>query len=194
MHPVIGILAAGASRRMRGRDKLLEDVAGEPLLARQVRIAAATKHPVLVALRRPAAELPDLPAVAVSVPDAEEGMAASLRALVSALPPNADMLVILLADLPEIETADVAAVIAAARETTDHIVRGATPDGRPGHPVAFPRRCFAQLAALQGDSGARELLRADPHVRLVRLADDRALVDLDTPEAWAAWRRGRGLQ
>ena len=36
------IPAAGGSTRMRGRDKLLEDVGGTPLLARQVRVALST--------------------------------------------------------------------------------------------------------------------------------------------------------
>ncbi len=44
------ILAAGASRRMNGRDKLLMDVGGECLLRRVVGRAYATGHPVLVAL------------------------------------------------------------------------------------------------------------------------------------------------
>ena len=41
MIPIL-ILAGGASSRMQGRDKLLEDVDGVPLLRKQVLIAAAT--------------------------------------------------------------------------------------------------------------------------------------------------------
>ena len=45
------LLAAGASNRMRGRDKLMEEVDGQPLVARMARMArAATDGAVLVTL------------------------------------------------------------------------------------------------------------------------------------------------
>lgn len=50
MIPIL-ILAAGASRRMCGQDKLLQVVDGMPLLRRQVLMAQATGHPVCVAAR-----------------------------------------------------------------------------------------------------------------------------------------------
>ena len=50
MHAAILILAAGSSSRMRGGDKLLEEVAGMPLLARITRAALDTGLPVTVAL------------------------------------------------------------------------------------------------------------------------------------------------
>ena len=58
----------------------------------------------------------------------------------------------------------------------------------PGHPVLFGRRFFEALAGLTGDRGAREALReAGDFVTEVPTAGQRALVDLDTPEDWAAW-------
>ena len=55
----------------------------------------------------------------------------------------------------------------------------------PGHPVLFGRRFFESLAALEGDRGARDLLRegAD-YVVEIRLGGQAAVTDLDTPEAW----------
>ncbi|MEZ5755305.1 MAG: NTP transferase domain-containing protein [Paracoccaceae bacterium] len=50
MQPHILLLAAGSPPRMRGGDKLLEDVAGEPLLRRSARAALATGCPVTVTL------------------------------------------------------------------------------------------------------------------------------------------------
>ena len=85
----IVVLAAGASRRMQGRDKLMEDVDGMPLLRRSVMRALATGCKVLVAL--PAtpharyATLEGLDVAAIPVPDAAEGMNASLRAGLRAL-------------------------------------------------------------------------------------------------------------
>ena len=58
--------------------------------------------------------------------------------------------------------------------------------------MLFGRRFFEPLRALEGDEGARSLLAAHSDlVRLVRLKGGAARVDLDTPEAWAAWRAER---
>jgi len=59
--------------------------------------------------------------------------------------------------------------------------------------VLFGRRFFEPLGALRGDRGAREILaEAREFVVEVPTGGQRALTDLDTPEAWAAWRAGRG--
>jgi molybdenum cofactor cytidylyltransferase len=62
-------------------------------------------------------------------------------------------------------------------------------DGTPGHPVLFGRRFFEALAGLSGDRGARDVVTASPEfIADVAMAGRGPLVDLDTPEDWAAWR------
>ena len=85
------LLAAGASRRMGGRDKLLEEVDGKPLLRLQAeRARAFTDGPVIVALPpKPHARyavLDGLDVIPLPVPEAAEGMNASLRTAFAALP------------------------------------------------------------------------------------------------------------
>jgi CTP:molybdopterin cytidylyltransferase MocA len=101
---------------------------------------------------------------------------------------------VLLADLPELETADLQKVAAAvAPETGKRIWRGATESGKPGHPIVFHRDLFDQIRGLTGDGGARSVVAAaGDRVQLVPLEGERARTDLDTPEAWAAWRAKRG--
>ena len=193
MNVVILILAAGASSRMRGGDKLLELVDGTPQLVRITRFAGETGAKVLVLVALP----PDRPArsaaiaglaEALPVPDAATGMAASIRAGV-AKASDAEGLMILPADMPELTTADLAAVLAAFARTPDQICRGASASGTAGHPVIFPARDFPALAALQGDTGARSVLQAEAaRISLIALPDQHALTDLDTPEDWAIWR------
>ncbi len=190
--PAILILAAGASARMRGADKLLQDLGGQPLLAVMVARAQATGLPCYVTLPDPGH--PRAPAAAgaqpVFVPDADQGMAASIRAGVAALPETVSAALILPADMPEIETADLQAVVAAFDPDQPRILRAATAQGVPGHPVLFPRRHFAELLELSGDQGARAVLKHHP-VDLVTLPGQHALTDLDTPEDWARWRAAR---
>ncbi len=196
MSAVIGILAAGRSSRMQGRDKLLEDVDGEPLLSRQLRRACSVGPPVLVALpsgdaaRRAIVEAEG--ATVVDVEDPGQGMSRSIAALAhEAEQRRAETLLLHLADMPEIETSDLSELLAEALTHPGSIVRAATKDGRPGHPVAFPARLLADLQRLTGDQGARDLISQEADVNLVRLKDLRASVDLDTPEDWAAWRASR---
>lgn len=195
-HPVILILAAGASSRMRGRDKLLEQVAGEPLLVRQIRVARATGVPVLVAL--PPGDSPRRTLVVqaragvVEVADCATGMAASIRAGVAMVPQTATGLLLMLADMPEIETTDLQRLLEAHAADAAVIVRAASTDGAPGHPILFPARLFAALRKVQGDQGARDLL-VSAQVRLIPLPGNRALIDLDTPEEWQAWRERSGV-
>ena len=69
------------------------------------------------------------------------------------------------------------------------IVRAVSVDGKPGHPVLFGRRFFEDLGALTGDRGAKVVVKEHPEFVVdVPLSGKRALVDLDTPEDWAAWR------
>ena len=195
MIPIL-ILAAGSSSRMQGRDKLLEDVDGVPLLRRQVVIAAATGQPVFVALppdanaRRDAIAGTD--ANILTVADAAEGMSATMRAAVAALP-QAPAFMITLGDLIALETADFNAVLDARTAQPDHLIwRGATEDGKPGHPILFDASLRGDFAKLSGDHGGEAIVtpRTDK-TYLVALPGNRARFDLDTPAAWAAWRASR---
>ena len=192
----IGILipAAGASSRMGGRDKLLEPVGGFPLLAlTAARAREATRH-VCIAL--PGVEGPRHAAIAgldvrwVQVPDPSEGMAASLRAGLAAMPGRLAGVMIFPADMPEIDAPDLRALIDAFRDAPG-IWQATAGDGTPGHPVIFPADLLGELGRVTGDRGGRDLLARHAE-RLHRLAlpGRRAVTDLDTPEAWARWRAG----
>lgn len=195
MTPEILLLAAGSSSRMRGADKLLEEIDGTPQLARIARAALHTGCPVTVALPpdRPAraACLDGLPLRRAVVPNPQDGMAASLVAGISTLPESAPVL-LLLADLPEITAADLSFFLKAWATLPNRIARGTAEDGTPGHPVGFPADLRADLLALQGDQGAREVLqRHKARLHLVALPGQHATTDLDTPEDWARWRENR---
>lgn len=194
------ILAAGASRRMGGRDKLLEPVAGQPLLTRVASAAAESAAEEVLAVLRPAdtaraAALADLSVRRVENARAAEGMGTSLAAGLAAIAPDADAVVILLADMPEIGPREIDRLIAAFDpEEGRAIVRATSADGTPGHPVLFGRRFFESLAALGGDVGARQVIAENQDfIADVALPIRAALTDLDTPEAWSEWRAAQSV-
>ena len=183
------LLAAGSSSRMAPRDKLLEQVNGEPLLALLTRRATLTGLPCFITLphlSHPRAKWIG-EATAVQVPDASEGMAAPIRAGVSALPDQIEAVMILPTDMPEIDCQDLMHIAAHYQNSDGPILRASTANGTPGHPVLFPRRYFDALLALKGDNGARSILVNEP-VQLIALPGERATTDLDPPEAWVNWR------
>jgi len=188
------LLAAGQSRRMRGRDKLMEPVAGHPLLRLMAeRALAAGIGPLLVALPPPPhprhAALAGLELKTIDIPDAAEGLSASLRRGIGSLPPAARAVMILLADLPDLTAEDLKTVAQSFDPMSESMIWRGASAGIPGHPVILSRALFAELQALTGDTGAQPVLqRHADRMRLVPLPEGHALCDLDTPEAWAAWR------
>ncbi|MGR3271915.1 nucleotidyltransferase family protein [Thalassococcus profundi] len=195
MDPVaILIPAAGFGTRMRGADKLLQDVGGLPLIRRQAQRALAAGDHVVVTLPStdsPRAQaLSGLPIRMVEVPDAADGMAASIRRGVASLPRACAAVVVAPGDMPDLTEDDFTSVIKGFRAMPQATLQqGTAEDGTPGHPVLFPADCFVALRQITGDQGARDILRANSHrLRRVALPGRNALTDLDTPEAWEAWR------
>ena len=194
---LIVIPAAGAASRMRGRDKLLERVNHQPLLARQVSVALQTGADVLVTLPPDARDrtsivegIPNKKLTRMIVDNADEGLSASLRAAVRfAREKDVDSMMILLADLPEIEVEDLEKMMQAYDGSA--IVRACDVEGQAGHPVIFPMKHFGALSGLAGDHGARVIM-AGEDVVMVPLPDFHATTDLDTPEEWFAWRNRTG--
>lgn len=182
--------AAGASSRMRGGDKLLEDVAGQPCLRVMAARALAVTPMVIVTLPDPdhprATALDGLPVKRVIVTDAHLGMSRSLVAGAAAVL-SGHALMVLPADMPGI-TADSLAALVQAQDGRA-VLRGAAADGRPGHPILFPAWLLPRFALLTGDRGAAPILtQPDVTTRLIALPGDQAVLDLDTPEDWAAFR------
>ncbi len=186
------IPAAGASRRMRGRDKLLEQIDGVPLLRRQVARAIATGWPVVVCVRADVPErmaaLDGLDTRLVQVSQPEAGMSVSLREGMAQINDTAEAVMILPADMPDLNTDDFKSLARQYAGMDPTVLRATSANGTPGHPVIFPRRLFDKLRALPDGEGARHLLEHED-VALCTLPGERAVTDLDTPEDWALWRQ-----
>ena len=176
---------------MRGRDKLLESIEGEPLLCRQTNAALATGLNVHVLIRPGDMErrrtLPTDSNLELStVPDANEGMAATLRHAATMVAEQP--MLILLPDVPGIRTEDIQSVLLAfAYHRGKMVVRASDAEGRPGTPICLPAKVVAHFSELTGDEGGLKVLHKE-HVELIRFDTDRATRDLNTPEDWANWR------
>lgn len=176
----IVILAAGASQRM-GRQKLLLPLGGRPMIAHA--IAAASAWPTVVVTGSEVEPmLAALPVRIVRNDAAERGMTHSLALADAAIEANGPI-AILLADLPDITAADIAAVIAHYDDSIDVVVPRY--GDRLGHPVVFGPRARRKIAALP-DGDTIKQLRDDPALRR-RIVDSARGVphDIDTPSDYA---------
>ncbi|MCA1262367.1 nucleotidyltransferase family protein, partial [Nitratireductor aquimarinus] len=122
--------------------------------------------------------------MAVAVNDAyAEGLSTSLKAGIAALPGEAAGALVMLADMPEISTADLNRLVEAFVKAGGNAVVRATHNGKRGNPVILPRALFAEVARLEGDTGARHVVEQE----LVGIVDVEtgaaAHLDVDTPEA-----------
>ncbi len=183
------ILAAGASRRM-GKNKMLLELEGESLIRRAAKRAlAAGLSPLVVVLGHEAgrlrAELQDLP-LAFAVNPAYTGpTSGSLHQGLNALSSDVDAVVVMLGDMVRVTTETLAMLIAAARGTEAPLVVS-----RYGEvtapPLLFRRALFAELLAWTGEGCGKAVVQAHTHEAMYVDRPEALLVDVDTPEDFAA--------
>ena len=184
------ILAAGSSSRM-GTPKQTLRFGGQTLLRRAALAALdAGCRPVIVVTGAHAeqsrGELHGLDVREVVNNLWDTGLASSVRAGLAALlesDASASAAVLLLCDQPHV-TADVVAGLVAAHRATGRPVVASEYGGSFGVPALFGRPLFAELARLEGGSGAKQVInRHAPQAHFIPFPD--GAVDLDTPEDYS---------
>ena len=181
---IVGILLAAGSGSRFGGDKLLAALpGGVPVGVKSLRNLRAALADVIVVTRPEDATLRSVlqkeDARIEICPRAHEGMGASLAHGIRASF-AADAWIVALGDMPRIRVATIQAVASALAGGA--IIAAPTYRGARGHPVGFSGVLRDALAALSGDAGARDVLRAERD-RVQRIACDDAgvLADVDTP-------------
>ena len=114
-------------------------------------------------------------------PDTVRGLGASIAAGVAASA-DAEGWIVALGDMPFVEAATIAAVyrrIADGAPIAAPVLRAS---GQRGHPVGFARALRAELAAIDGDEGARAVIARHRATIVSIEVDDPGIVrDIDTP-------------
>ncbi|HGY9573279.1 TPA: NTP transferase domain-containing protein [Vibrio fluvialis] len=192
MKIAVMIMAAGESRRF-GECKLLTAVSQtENLLSRSIQQTSQSEvGPVFVItgrwhqeikLAQQQGQVPIVPLI--YCPQWSQGLGASIAYGVRQLAQDFDAVLITLADQVALQSEDFQRLVEAA--SSQHIVC-AYYNQRRGVPALFPASCFSQLTMLNGEHGARSLLRGDTTlVREISLPN--AALDIDTPEMLMRWR------
>jgi molybdenum cofactor cytidylyltransferase len=186
------VLAAGRSTRMGGPNKLLAEINGRPLVRIAAEAALASQaRPIIVVTghqrERVAAALDGLDMMLVHNADFAEGLSTSLKVGITAVPADVDGVIVCLGDMPQVNAALIDRLLAAFDPEKGALVVVPAIGGKRGNPVVWSRRFFPELAAIEGDTGARHLVASYPEaVTEVPLTGNAALVDVDTPDALKA--------
>jgi molybdenum cofactor cytidylyltransferase len=187
---VVLILAAGRGRRFGGDKRRARLPDGRTLLAATVARYAEIFDQVRVVLRAGEALPADCVRAgveAVTAPRADRGMGASLADGVGACA-GVPWLFVALGDMPWVEATTLRALRRAAEDAPEAGSPVIQPvhDDRPGHPVGFRAPLVPALACLDGDTGARPVVRAAERILRVPVDDPGIHRDADTPAALAA--------
>lgn len=192
------VLAAGSSRRMGEANKLLEKVQGQSMIRRIVSTlnqSCVDKIVVVTGFQSDQlrAELAGFEVEFVHNDLFEQGLSSSLKTGLLSLPSSTDVAMIVLADMPFITIPELDNLISACGAVDERTIVVPVAGGRRGNPVVWPRYYWQEIAALEGDRGAKSLVdKYSDHVIEVAVEKDGCFVDIDTPQALAQYRDGLG--
>lgn len=185
MHKTAVVLvASGLSRRFGRHDKMLANLGGKPLVEHAAK-AITSLHPItrvaVCPANRPAIgeRLIDRFVIAVNKkPKDGLGHSIALGAQV-ALQFKPEAIMVCMGDMPFVEPWLLDALTRRLAEGDADIVHaGASQSPHP--PTVFSRNCFERLAGLDGDDGAKSLMRATDLRVVAFSAPAPLLLDVDT--------------
>jgi len=184
------VLAAGRSRRMAPHNKLLvADRTGKTMIARVVdNVLSSNARPVLVVTGHQAEQVQNVlggrPVRYVHAPDYAEGLSASLKAGIAAVPEDCAAAVVCLGDMPLVTGRMIDRLLSNYDPEEGRKIVLPTFRGKQGNPMLWDRQFFQEILQISGDSGARFLL--SKHLEAlaeVEMADDAVLRDFDTTDS-----------
>ena len=190
-------LAAGASTRMRGSDKLLKKIDGVPLIQGALDEALKLNFPVFVTVPANGEKrkliISDTNAVPIEVKDTDLGMGHSISTGVTQITQNFNFhsLAICPSDLPGLSASSLRKLINFFWKSPEMICRPTNlGNSKIGHPVIFPKKYFEELKLITGDTGARNIVHKNgKDLNRFETDNDCYFIDLDTPEDFNNWEK-----
>ena len=184
----IVILAAGGSTKL-GSPKQLVQFKGKTVFRRSVESALACEPDGLIVVLGSRAEeisieTEGLPVEIVINKEWEVGISSSIKAGLARLielRPDIDAVIIMLSDQPFVDEKTIRSLLDTYRTTGKPIVASEY-NGVLGVPALFDRMMFEELTKLEGDAGARVIIRQSLSEDIATISAPEAAFDIDTPD------------
>ena len=183
------VLAAGQSRRMGSKNKLLAKIDGVSMVRRTVtNVLSSLAEPVIVVTghesKKVLGKLQDLSVTTIFNAEYKKGLSSSLQTALLALPPKIDGALVCLGDMPHIGADIINQIITAFNPTESREICVPTWEGKRGNPIVLSSRFFNEIKNISGDVGARSLLGQYREVVFeVEVSSKSVLIDIDTPKS-----------
>jgi molybdenum cofactor cytidylyltransferase len=196
------VLAAGMSTRM-GRNKLLLTFRDKPLVVHAMdTLLASTVGEIIVVLGHESEKVwnqledhagqvangaPGSRVRLIKNPDFRDGLSTSVRTGVQAVSPEAEAIMIYLADQPLLEPADVDRIIAAfaAAKAENKMIVVPFFKGERGNPVILDASLRDSILGVVGDVGCKGVINRYPEkVYIIEMENDHVVRDVDDAEAY----------
>ena len=155
------LLAAGQSKRMKGKNKLTKEIHGIPLIKLSVKnILASSVDELVIVLGHQKETIEKLidkneKIKFVFNKDFEKGMATSIKAGVKNLSKKTDAFFICLGDMPMINK-DTFNLLIKYKNDKEIIIP--TYKNKQGHPILFSKLMKKKIMTIEGDVGAKKIL------------------------------------
>ena len=184
----VAVLAAGHSVRY-GKNKLVEPLLGEPVVARAIDCVPAGMPIVVVSATPEVDAIADARGIECVRPDgfdedvaATLGQSASVRAAAAfARDAGWDACLFLPGDQPLVEYGSVTRMLGVSALRPDVLVRLSC-RGRPASPALFPSNFYEALSSVEGDAGGSSVVGEGDACVSVEASLPWELWDIDTPD------------
>ena len=182
------ILAAGQSRRMGKKNKLLEELDGKPMISHSIdQVIKSNVNSIVIVTGHQKNEIENTinnkRINFVYNYDYRYGMSTSIKAGIESLPRDIDGALIILGDMPLIDSSLVNKLIDNFDPESGRSIGVPTTKGKRGNPVLWSSQYFPEILNISGDVGARHLIGEFIEFVYEIECDLSVVTDVDTPES-----------
>lgn len=182
------ILAAGLSKRMEGKNKLMLELDQKKIVEHVIIAAKNSNLDELVLVYRDEAVkvLAEKYGIkALYNKNSEKGMATSLVEGVKGLSQDSKACLFMLGDMPFVSSDTINKIISAEELNISEKIVVPFYDGKRGNPVMIGRKYYEDILKNTGDLGAREIIKQNPEeVLRVDIEGIVQNLDIDTPQKY----------
>ena len=182
------LLAAGQSKRMKGKNKLSEQIRGIPLIKHSVKnILDSTIDELIVVLGYEQESIKKLIGENLKIKfifnkDFESGMASSIKVGLNNLSGNSTGFFICLGDMPMINK-EIYNQLIKSIDQKEIIIP--TYNGVQGNPVLFSKSMKNEIISIKGDLGAKKIIKSNKNKVLNLETNDQGVtIDFNTQDSF----------